>query len=341
MKLKRKVGLIFYAIPIFILVIILLLELGFAKKSSQSEGVAYTEKSNITYKVLLKPNNYYEKEYLDDKYNVVASLIDKFIVNYNYVNTFSSEMDYKVKYNVTASLVIYDSDNSEKPIYTKNYVLVDDKEIKGKGLIAIVDLLNNDVNYDEYSAIVNQLKREVIPDANLIIKFNTVFEGNSELLDKPIKSSKTSTLTIPVSQKTINVDIKKDLNAKEEFVNSHVDVDKKLFILIVATIIVLVLLVIKYIMYVVKTAKKKTKYDQAVNKILREFDRAITEARGKLRLDRSNNTIEVKDFMELLDVHDNFNIPIVYYKINNYMCVFLVRNNNDIYYTVMKSDDYN
>ena len=104
---------------------------------------------------------------------------------------------------------------------------------------------------------------------------------------------------------------------------------------------VLVLFVIKYFVYVFKTMKKKSKYDQAVNKILREFDRAITEARGKLKLDRSLNTIEVKDFMELLDVHDNFNIPIVYYKLSNYMCVFLVKNSNDVYYVVMRSDDYN
>ena len=341
MKLKRKVGLVFYAIPIIILIVILALELNFAYKSGQSEGVAYTEKSDISYKVLLKPNNYYEKEYLDDKYNVVASLIDKFIVNYNYVNTFSSEVDYKVKYDVTASLIIYDSDNDEKPIYTKNYTLIDEKEVTGKGLIAIVNLQDNAVNYDEYAAIVNQLKREVIPNANLIVKFNTNFEGKSDLLDTPIKSSKSSTLTIPVSQKTINVDIRKNTNAKEEYVKPKVKINRSVIILIVSTIVVLVLFVIKYFVYVLKTMKKKSKYDQAVNKILREFDRAITEARGKLKLDRSLNTIEVKDFMELLDVHDNFNIPIVYYKLSNYMCVFLVKNNNDVYYVVMRSDDYN
>ena len=44
--------------------------------------------------------------------------------------------------------------------------------------------------------------------------------------------------------------------------------------------------------------------------------------------------------MELLDVHDNFNIPIVYYKLSKYSSVFLVKNNDDIYYNIMKSDDY-
>ena len=79
----------------------------------------------------------------------------------------------------------------------------------------------------------------------------------------------------------------------------------------------------------------------AVEKILREYDRAITESKSKLRLDRNANTIEVKDFQELLDVHDNFNIPIIYYKLSSYACVFVVKYNDDIYFNVMKSDDYN
>jgi hypothetical protein len=78
----------------------------------------------------------------------------------------------------------------------------------------------------------------------------------------------------------------------------------------------------------------------AVAKILREFDRAITEAKGKLRLDKNANMIQVKDFMELLDVHDNFNIPIIYYKIDNHESLFLVKNQDDYYYNIMKSDDF-
>ena len=341
MKLKRKFGLILYAIPIIILVVILSLELSFMKKQNKVDGLCYKEKSDISYKVLLKPNNYYEKDYLDNKYTFVASLIDKFIVDYSYINTFSTDVDYKLKYNVKAELVVYDSNSDEKPIYTKSYTLINEDEIKGKGIMAKLDLNEKSINYDEYTAIVNQLRKEVIPNANLIVKFNTNFEGKSDLVDDKIVSSKTTTITIPVSQRTINVDVKKNVNDKEECLKASVTANKQLLILMIATIILLVLCIIKYIIYIIKTAKKRSKYEQEVNRILREFDRAITEAKGKLRIDDSDNTIEVKDFMELLDCHDNFNIPILYYKISKYMCVFVVKYNNDIYYNVMKSDDYN
>ena len=340
MRLKRKFGLIFYFIPIVFLVALLILEINYAKKEIATDGLAYREKSDISYKVLLKPNDYYDSPYLDEKYNVVASLIDKLLVDYTYINTFSDKVDYKLEYSVTADLVIYDSNADEKPIYTKPYTLVEKKQVTGNGLMAKLELTEEDISYNDYNAIVEQFKKEVVPDANLIVKFNTNFVGTSEALDDQIKSNKTSTLTIPISSKTINVDIKKNNSNKEEVLTKKKKMSIMIRVFITATILILIICCIKYILYIINTAKKKSKYDIAVNKILREFDRAITEAQGKLRLDKSANMIQVKDFMELLDVHDNFNIPIIYYKINNYECLFLVKYQDDYYYNIMKSDDF-
>ena len=129
MKLKRKFGLILHAIPIIIMIVILIFEVRLIKQQNKVDGLCYKENSDISYKVLLKPNNYYDKEYLDNRYNVVANLINKFIVDYSYINTFSSDVSYKLKYNVKAELVIYDTDNDDKPVFTKSYNLVDDKNL--------------------------------------------------------------------------------------------------------------------------------------------------------------------------------------------------------------------
>ena len=340
MKLKRKFGLIFYLVPVIVLVLVLLYGISVAKKETKAEGVAYQEISDISYKVQLKPNTYYDSPYLDKGYNIIANLIDKVILNYDYQQTFSSDVNYKITYGVTAELVIFDTNSDEKPIYTKTFTLMENKEEYGSGLMAKLSLVDNEVVYDEYNAIVAELRKEVVTDANLIIKFNTSFEGTSLLLDEPIRSSKTSTLTVPISQKTINIDIKSTRAHDEGYISANKKISIGTIILICITIFLLIVVTVAYIYYVFTSAKKRTKYEQELSRILREFDRAITEARGKPRIDKSNNTIEVKDFMELLDVHDNFNIPILYYKINRYMCVFMVRNNNDIYYNVMRSEDY-
>lgn len=340
MRLKRKFGLVIYFIPIVFLIVLLILELNFAKNEVKTDGLSYREKSNISYKVKLTDNNPTGREYVDERFNVVASLVDKIVVDYDYINTFSDNVDYKVIYSVTADLVIYDSNSDEKPIDTKTFNLIDKKEISGNGLMAKFDLTNQDINYNEYNALVEQWKKEVVPNANLIVKFNTDFIGHSDILDDEIRSSKTSTLTIPISKRTINIDIKKNNNSKEEVLSVKRKMSIFTKIIIVLTIIVLIIIIIKYIIYVITSAKKKSKYDMAVAKILREFDRAITEAKGKLRLDKHANMIQVKDFMELLDVHDNFNIPIIYYKIDNHESLFLVKNQDDYYYNIMKSDDF-
>ena len=341
MRLKRKFGLILYVIPSIFLAVLLILEISFAKREVTAQKIAYHESSGISYKVLLKPNDYYDTPYLGEEYNVVASLIDKLIVNYNYQNTFSSDLKYTLDYDVVATLEIFDSNNNEKPIYTKDFNLVSAKKTSGKGLMAKVDLNEQEINYDAYNAIVEQFKKEVVPEATLTVKFNTNFVGKDEKTDSDIRSNKTSTLSFPVSQRTINLDIKKKSTNKEEIVVAKKKLTFATLFIIVATILLFIIFTIIYILYVIRTAKKKSKYTMAVEKILREYDRAITESKSKLRLDRNANTIEVKDFQELLDVHDNFNIPIVYYKLSSYACVFVVKYNDDIYFNVMKSDDYN
>ena len=340
LKLKRKYGVVFYVIPIIILIGLLIYEIGYATKKVDVASIAYKESSDIAYKVHLKENNYYDTEYLDENSSYIASLIDDFIVDYKYINTFSEKMNYTLTYNVTADLKVYDSNNDKKPIYTKKYTLIEDKTIEDNGKMAKVDINDEIINYNEYNKIVTELKREVVPNATLVINFNTKFKGKSQNVSKDIVSNKTSSLSIPISQKTIDVDLKKSNSSDNKTITDSRSLSKPIILMIAGTVLLLIVSLIYYIMYLINSAEKKTKYEQKVNKILREFDRAITEAKGKLRIDRRANTIEIKDFMELLDVHDNLNIPIVYYRINSTKSLFIVKNENDIYYYVIKSDDF-
>ena len=98
--------------------------------------------------------------------------------------------------------------------------------------------------------------------------------------------------------------------------------------------------IIGFINLIIQTNKKKSKYEQKINKILREFDRAITEAKGPFMKKEGEHYIEVNDFMELMDVHDNVNEPIIYYRNNNNRSTFVVRNGSDIYYSVIKRDEF-
>ena len=340
MRLKRKFGIAAYGILIVILVFLLAFEIKISNKKIIGNKIAYTEKSDISYKVLLKEKKFYDDPYLGEGNSYIASMIDKFIVNYKYKNVFSDKVDYTLRYNIKARLTVYDSNNDSKPVYTKDYVLLEDQTITNNSRVAEVDIADQEINYDEYNNIINEIKREIIPNATLVINFNTYFKGKSSLISEDIISNKTSSFKIPISQRTINVDLQKNNTASNKTITDKKSISKPILVLVVVTIIFIVLVIINFIMYLIKTARKRTKYEQCVSKILREFDRAITEAKGKIRLDKRENLIEIKDFMELLDVHDNLNIPIIYYRLSSTASLFVIRNNSDVYYNLIKSDDF-
>ena len=78
---------------------------------------------------------------LKDDFNFVANLIDYFSLDYNYTYTSIEDIKYDLTYGITAELVVYDSDNSAKPIEKRPFVLMEDTKLTGTGQIIKVDIL--------------------------------------------------------------------------------------------------------------------------------------------------------------------------------------------------------
>ena len=335
--LKNKkviyIGLILIVFSLF------MFEINIGKKVLKSNNITYSKESTLNYITYLKNNNHFSDTYLQNNYNLVASLVDYFNIDYNYSYIVGEDIDYKLSYEVLASLEIYDSDNDVKPIDKKEYVLLENNTIEGTGKVIKVDLYNLQINYDLYNNIVQAWKREISPNASLKVYFNVEFEGYSNTLNKVISDKTVREFIIPMAKKTI--DIKAPNNINESGVLTG---DKKFdswYLLLLASTLVLFLTgVIYFLTYLTREAKKKSKYDQKINKILREFDRAITEAKGKFVKNKKDTYIEVKDFMELLDVHDNVNEPIIHYQNTKNINVFVIKNGKDIFYCVLNRKDF-
>lgn len=337
---KRNKIILIYIILVLIFSLLFLCEFNWMKKSNNMNTLTYNEKSGISYKVALKDKFVYDEPYLDEEKTYIASLIDKFIINYNYINVFSDNIKYTLDYNIKANLIVYDSNNDTKPVYTKNYILLDNKRVTKESRVAKVDILNQEIDYNEYNKVINELKKEIIPNAKLVINFNTSFKGKNSNIDKQIVSNKTSSLSIPISQRTINVDLKKNNLSDSKTISNSKSTGKFILILAIFTGIILFLLIICFLHYLIRPFHRVSKYNQEINKILREYDRAITEAKGEYKFNDNDNNIEIKDFMELLDVHDNLNVPIIYYKVSNRKSLFIIRNNKDVYYNVITKEDF-
>ena len=112
-----------------VLLIITIVELvycvamGFA--ITKSELIKYKINSDIDYKVYLRPNEFYETDYLEKDMVYVASLIDKIKVKYDYKFNVNRNSNIDFDYKIIGRLVIA-STNNQSVFYEKQYDLTDE-----------------------------------------------------------------------------------------------------------------------------------------------------------------------------------------------------------------------
>lgn len=337
-KIKNNTKIIIHSVFIILLVFMFVFELNYGKNNLSKKKITYSKEAEINYKTYLKDNSHYNNNYLENDYNYVANLIDYFNLDFNYSYVIGENIDYKLDYEVVGYLEIYDSDNTAKPIERKEYKILDTVTDEGKGQLIKVDLYNQKIFYEDYNKVVQAWKKELNPNANLKIVFKVNWNGYSETLNKEISDSYTNTFEIPVSAKIITISKPSKID-ESGYIYSKKSVSILYVGIIIITAILLLVALIGLILAIIKINQSKSKYDQKIKKILREFDRAITEAKGRFKIERGEKAIEVREFMELMDVHDNLHEPIIYYKTSVNKCTFVVRNGKDIYYTIIKRDE--
>ena len=91
-------------------------------------------------------------------------------------------------------------------------------------------------------------------------------------------------------------------------------------------------------MFINKTSPKKTLYDLTLAKILREYDRVIVDSKKIVYMD--GEVLDVKSFIELLDVRDIIEIPIIFSEVHKGLkSIFIVKTANENYRYVLKMAD--
>ena len=331
------------------IIIIILLVCGlvytFNKSFSITKGksTTYKERSNIDYKVYLKTNTFYDDPYLDKGMAYVASIIDKIDVRFNYQFTTNTPSNLDITYKIVAKLVIA-SQNNSSVFYEKEYELT--KDVIDEMVDKTDYLIDRNVviDYNYYNDLANEFKSSYAVNTNSRLDvYLVVEEKNKKDNSYELTNSSTTTLSIPLSQQEIsinlndsNIDNENSITENSKFVVSNV------VFLIISIVIVLLLFItitslLKKILLI--TRKKKSEYDKFVNRILVGYDRIIINIKTAPNMDEYN-IIKVDSFQELVDVRDNTKEPINYYVINEHQkCEFFVINNKNLYLYVVKAVD--
>ena len=321
----------------FLIVVFSFLASFFIKRSFafvNEQNITYQENSSLDYKVYLKPNDFYESEFLNKDMVYVASLIDRIDVNFDYLFKIDKKSNIDFEYDIIGKLVISDKSKG-KTFFEKDYVLLENTRdsMNEDGLHKIVRSVS--IDYGKYNNIANQFRSRYGVDAscNLIVYLN-IHEKSNQHSNVHLVNNSNMSLTIPLSERSINITMDyNEVNQTSKLVRDEEFVITN-YLYVVLGIICLVLLIIVLIQFIrmlLSLRVKRSQYDKYVGRLLREYDRLIVETATKPSMD-GKNIIKILKFQELLDVHDNLKLPIKYYVVNEHKeCYFYINHDEEVY----------
>ena len=311
---------------------------------TKDEVIKYKENSTIDYKVYLKENDFYDKEYLDKGMAYVASLIDKIKIDYNYFFTVDKESNIDIDNKVVAKLVIT-SQNNSNIFFEKEFELLENssEELKnGKNYSLKKEV---EIDYGYYNNLANRFRANYAVNTNSVLEvYLQVKEKNMDSNSFELSNENKTVLTIPLSEQEINISLdNKNVNDEKQIVKEkEVRINKPIYLIISGILLLFVLIeIIRLIKKLLLLNKKSNKYDKYIKKILRGYDRVIVNVKTPPNLD-DYNVIKVESFEELIDVRDNIKEPIKYIVIQEHQkSEFFITNHIDLYLYVVKEVDLN
>lgn len=273
--------------------------------------IPYEEKGTTNYKVYLDKNDYYDKEYLDEGMQYISSIIDYVEIDFNYTASYADVQDYDAYKSIIANIVVTDSDDNNKVIYTKKEKIKEEKMSLDD--LSIEDTLKLD--YKKYNNLVNAMKTKygISANCNLEIAYNIVYSSKNQEINEAKKLS----VNIPLSKQMITIQ-------KGEAINNNglytIQDRNSIYNSIMIFFAILMILftgcdIIILIMRITNKINKQSKYDRFLSKALKEYDSYITQTKDESFLP-DKPVIKVNSFKELLDVRNNIDKTIIYTKLS-------------------------
>jgi len=329
---------IFFAF--FILSIYLLLN---GVNYNNSKTIYYEEKSNLDYKVYLKKNDFFNTNYLEKDKLYIASLIDKIKIYFNYNYNIYEKENIKFNYKIIGKLIIFDN-TGNKVYYEKEYSLLNNKTVLMNNQKEKIINEEIDIDYSKYNEIASKFKSsyQIDTESKFIINM-TINKRNIDSNLEYINDTSIMSITIPLSKKSVEISLDyKDVNNSNYIIKNESYIKKNIpyIIMAIITIFLTIFMVIKIKRNIFKIIKKKTKYDKYVNKLLREYDRLIVETYNLISLE-NKEIILLKKFNEILDVHDNLQLPILYHVITKHKkCYFYIVHGDIAYLYIVSASNF-
>ena len=307
---KREIQNLVLMIIITAIIGLLTLFAYFAK--GKEHYIKYNENSQIDYKVYLKENDFYDKNYLEKGKGYIASLIDSISTNFTYNIKFSEEISYKYSYRIAVEVDVQDGKNDSN-IYHFTENLVEHNLSSNTGNLDI----NEDIviKYENYNNIISRFK-EIYDLSNTDCTLNAYLYVNIQDIDKSNTTSlvdkKVSSLAIPLTLNTVSIDIGNNIitNNHNQFELSKAENNE--WILAVSAIFLMIsaVYVIILVRYIEKTKTAQMVYEKEIKSILSNYDSYIQKINGTYDIGTSQ-VLKIETFNDMLEIRDTLKQPIL------------------------------
>lgn len=278
----------------------------------------YTINRNVDYNVLLKENNFYENEELSAYKCYASKGIDKYLLEFKYNLSSDKAKKIQYRYNITAQIVGTVSNNNEqgKEIWTKNYVLLDEKNADVQNNLFIVENVN--INYDDYNNLARDYEDNYGISINAVLKvrFNILYDiefDNNE--NKSVKDVEDYIeLDIELNNSISSVEKKyEDITKKEVFPIIENDVN----VYYVCSVAIIIISAILIIIIIRKKKSPEEMYKKRVNYIIKNYSELIATVSNEPNIE-NYNVMEITDFEDMIDLAEQNKINIIHFeKIKN------------------------
>ncbi|MBQ4510249.1 MAG: hypothetical protein II984_05960 [Clostridia bacterium] len=314
-KEKRKKWIIAQSVILAVLAVLLVAFTVIYYQLNKEYYINYTESSEIDYMVQLKPNDYYETEWLGKDQAYIASLVESILAEFKYeMNMEAHDVDYKYSYSIDAKLQIVDND-TQKLILDKFYAIKDKQEatMSSNSKLEIKELVS--IDYDIYNELnKNFLDEMKISDttSTLVVSIRVNVKGSSESFENDTENDYVATLNIPLTQRTVNINMSSSVADNESKVLANVQgLNQNIFKnSAIITAVILVIALAFFVFYVYSTRNEDINYSIKVNRLYKSYRSYIQKLTNSFD-DSGYQILQLGAFIDMLTIRDTIMSPIL------------------------------
>lgn len=307
---------------------------------------SYSATNTIDYKVYLKSNKFYERNYLEKNKKYIANIIDYIDVgvNYNYFVSVPSNILYT--YNVVATITSeYESSGVKAELWSKTYQISPSKSEQKTSATGFQVRESIKIDYSMYDSLAKKFKEEYSLAADTVLTLAINIRSNTTVpdYDAPISEAQTTTLTIPLNKTVTDVTIMGNEPKSNNLTKTEVaKKNSNPFLLGVSIVVLLISTPMTFIsFYKLFAITNVSQYIVEQKKILKNYAGIIAEVTTKPDL-REIKIIQVKQFEDLINIEEELRIPILFYEFSEKnQSWFVITTDTQAYIYVLQSQSNN